>query len=190
MTFPSDKDIEFFSQPEVRKFFGERWESCIGDWYIETEQNLEPWGYETEDMGIIAVPCFALEPEVYGEPRGKPLHWQPNREPQILYISGLEMVHGVEPFNKDEMGKAWLPRPDQLMEMLEEKVALGDLWFELRGPTFSKGARYILDIDTGLPEEKRQYVGPTLAVALGKALMGAIKESNARESVEEDAEGS
>ena len=32
MLFPTKEDVEFFSQPEVREFFGARWEPKVGDW--------------------------------------------------------------------------------------------------------------------------------------------------------------
>ena len=37
MTFPTREDIEFFSQPEVAEFFGERWKPKVGDYYWDNE---------------------------------------------------------------------------------------------------------------------------------------------------------
>ena len=117
------------------------------------------------------------EIEFFGQPEAREFfgaRWEPSLGDFLALPEGGYDVAGLELLvilAYDRTQTTWLPRPDQLIEMLEEKVALGDLWFELRGPTFSEDCRYILDIDTGVPEEKRQYIGPTPAIALALALM-------------------
>ena len=118
MTFPNEVEIKFFSQPEVREFFGARWQPSLGDFF---------WRHE-EGFGVV------------------------DYELSVILT-----------FNRTEY--VWLPRPDQLIEMLKEKG------YSIVLDTCDEGSASVgVFIMEGMSLEA-SAPGPTPAIALALALM-------------------
>ena len=130
MTFPSDKDIKFFAQPEAREFFGARWEPKFGDWALYDDKKVVTIIYVGENDVSVEHQDYA-----YGS------HWCRKSEP------------------------LWLPRPDQLLEMLEEKE------YSIVLDTCDRGS---VSVDVFIMEGislEASATGPTPAIALAKCVM-------------------
>ena len=138
MTFPSDKDIKFFAQPEAREFFGARWKPAFGDWA------LTPDG--------IGTLCL-IDPAGVGN-----------------YVSLKDFGNEENEATSNPEWYEWgelilLPRPDQLLEMLEEKE------YSIVLDTCDRGS---VSVDVFIMEGislEASATGPTPAITLAKCVM-------------------
>ncbi len=140
MTFPSANDVEFFSQPEAREFFGARWEPKFGDWAVlDDDKKVVTIIYVEENDVSVEHQNYA-----YGS------HW----------CRKAELIP--------------LPRPDQLIEMLEEKG------YKAKWDLTSEVSLYQMTLffghDAALPFNS--WFGPTPAIALARCVMEVMKETS------------
>lgn len=136
MKFPTNEEVEFFGQPEVRQFFGERWQLSLGDFFARPGE-----GYDVVGLELLVILTY------------------------------------------DRTQVVWLPRPDQLLEMLEEKgwyrweantrpYRKQESWYREEWYKRQPSAKQLLTGADAQPSyENIAVTGPTPAIALGRCVM-------------------
>jgi len=151
--FPTPADVGFFKEHQA--FFRERW--------IERGPRFGDWVLDDGNPGIA---IYIEEDEISVEHQDYEYGWCWCRKDDLIPLF----------------------RPDQLIGMLEERGYRGALWFDIATQTnYGEAGLYSVQafhkdrtIHYPLREGEAVFeiltVGPTPAIALGKALMGVWKE--------------